>query len=96
MVYQAIGKNVVLKYVPEEEATKSGIVIQRTKKFTSADGEILFRKGEVVTVGNKVESEWGRIEKGFKVLFNMADAHEIDVDEHLYVVDCVGIPAIII
>ena len=91
MKYQAIGKYVVLKEIKEEQATKSGIIIAQNKKFTDGDGNIRFGKGQIVSVGKNVLKEWDVLKKDEIVLYNRADAHKLEIDSDLYVVDCVAI-----
>ena len=88
----ALGKYVLIKDIEEKDKkTKSGIIIAQSKKFTDTDGNIRYRKGQIISVGNKVKDDWAVLREGDNVLYNRADAHEIETGEGVYLVDCAGI-----
>ena len=91
MKYQTLGKYIVLEAIKEEEKTKSGIILVQRKKFTDADGAIRYGKGRVISIGDKVLTEWDTLKEKDLVMYNRADAHKIDLDADIFVVDCAGV-----
>ncbi len=77
-----LGKNVLVKILPKEEKTASGIVIPDTVDKEKP------QEGEVVAVGDspKVPEV---IKKGVKVLFKKYGGDEIKIDDQeMIILDC--------
>ncbi|WP_066632692.1 co-chaperone GroES [Desulfolucanica intricata] len=79
-----LGDRVVVKPVPSEEVTKSGIVIPDTAKEKP-------QKAEVIAVGNGRMLENGQrvpmdLKPGDKVLFSKYAGNEIKIDDVEYLI----------
>lgn len=78
MRIKPLGDRVVLKILPNEETTKSGIVIPDTAKEKPQEGEIVaVGTGRVLENGQKVDLE---VKVGDRVFYSKYAGNEIKLD----------------
>ncbi len=83
MNIKPLGDRVVLKVLPSEETTKSGIVLPGTAKEKQIQGEILaVGSGEIVD-GKKVPLE---LKVGDKVIYSKYAGTEVKIDGEEFLV----------
>lgn len=83
MNIKPLGDRVVIKVLPNEETTKSGIVLPGTAKEKPQQGEILaVGSGEIVD-GKKVELE---VKVGDKVIYSKYAGTEVKFDGQEYLI----------
>jgi len=83
-VIKPLGDRVVVKAIPQEEKTKSGIVLPDTAKEKPQQGEViavgpgrLLENGQRATIDLKV---------GDKVFFSKYAGNEVKIDEEEYLI----------
>lgn len=83
MNIKPLGDRVVIKVLPNEETTKSGIVLPGTAKEKPQQGEILaVGSGEIVD-GKKVELE---VKVGDRVIYSKYAGTEVKFDGQEYLI----------
>jgi chaperonin GroES len=83
MNIKPLADRVVIRVIPSEETTKSGIVLPGTAKEKPQQGEILaVGSGEIVD-GKKVELE---VKVGDKVLYSKYAGTEVKMDGQEYLI----------
>jgi len=84
MNIKPLGDRVVVKVLPSEETTKSGIVIPDTVKEKPQEGEVVaVGSGRVLESGQKVELE---VKAGDRVFYSKYAGNEIKVSGQEYLI----------
>ena len=84
MRIKPLGDRVVIKVLPNEETTKSGIVIPDTAKEKPQEGEVVaVGSGRVLDNGQKVELE---VKEGDRVFYSKYAGNEIKLDGVEYLI----------
>ncbi len=84
MKIRPLGDRVVVKILPNEETTKSGIVIPDTAKEKPQEGEIVaIGSGRVLENGQKVALE---VKVGDRVYYSKYAGNEIKLDNQEYLI----------
>jgi len=79
-----IGDRVVVKQDPEEQRTKSGIVLPETAKEKPSEGTVVaVGTGRILDNGQKVPIE---VKVGDKVIYSKYGGTEVKIDDEEYVV----------
>ncbi len=84
MRIKPLGDRVVIKVLPNEETTKSGIVIPDTAKEKPQEGEVVaVGSGRILENGQKVELE---VKVGDRVFYSKYAGTEIKLDGQEYLI----------
>lgn len=79
-----IGDRVVVKPEPEEQKTRSGIVLPDTAKEKPSEGTVVaVGPGRILDNGQKVPSE---VKIGDKVIYSKYGGSEVKIDEEEYII----------
>lgn len=79
-----LGERVVVKALPSEETTKSGIVLPETAKEKPQEGEVIsVGPGRLLDNGTRVPID---LKVGDKVLFSKYAGNEVKIDEVEYLI----------
>ncbi|WP_347488707.1 co-chaperone GroES [Desulfoscipio sp. XC116] len=79
-----LGDRVVVKPLPNEEVTKSGIVLPDTAKEKPQQGEVVaVGSGRLLDNGQRVAID---LKAGDKVLFSKYSGNEVKIDEVEYLI----------
>lgn len=79
-----IGDRVVVKPDPEEQKTKSGIVIPDTAKEKPSEGTVVaIGTGRILDNGQKVPLE---VKIGDKIIYSKYGGTEVKIDEEEYII----------
>ncbi len=79
-----IGDRVIVKPEPEEEKTKSGIVLPETAKEKSQEGTVIaVGPGRVLDNGQKTPIE---VKVGDKIIYSKYGGTEIKIDDEEYII----------
>lgn len=80
-MFQPLGDRVLIKPLPADEVTKSGIVIPNTAKESPAEGEVVVLGNGKMKNGKSYEFS---VKKGDKVLFSKYAGDELKIDDQEY------------
>jgi len=81
---EPLGDRVVIKPIPREEKTKSGIVIPDTAKEKSQEGEIVaVGPGRITEDGKRIAME---VKKGDKIIYTKYAGTEVKLDDEEYII----------
>jgi chaperonin GroES len=84
LVIRPLGERVVVKPLPSEEVTKSGIVLPDTAKEKPQEGEVVaVGSGRLLDNGSKVAID---LKVGDKVLFSKYAGNEVKINEVEYLI----------
>ncbi len=84
MRIKPLGDRVVVKVLPNEETTKSGIVIPDTAKEKPQEGEVVaVGSGRILENGQRVELE---VSVGDRVFYSKYSGNEIKLDGEEYLI----------
>ncbi len=79
-----LGERVVVKPLPSEEKTKSGIVLPDTAKEKPQEGEVIaVGSGKLLETGQRVPID---LKVGDKVLFSKYAGNEVKIDDIEYLI----------
>ena len=79
-----IGDRVVVKAAPEEQKTKSGIVLPDTAKEKPQEGTVVsVGSGRILDNGQKVPLE---VKVGDKIIYSKYGGTEVKIDEEEYII----------
>jgi chaperonin GroES len=79
-----IGDRVVVKAAPEEQKTKSGIVLPDTAKEKPQEGTVVsVGTGRILDNGQKVPLE---VKVGDKIIYSKYGGTEVKIDEEEYII----------
>ena len=79
-----LGDRVVVKQVPSEEVTKSGIVLPDTAKEKPQQGEVVaVGSGRLLDSGQRVPMD---LKVGDKILFSKYAGNEVKIDDVEYLI----------
>ena len=79
-----LGERVVVKPLPSEERTKSGIVLPDTAKEKPQEGEVIaVGSGKILETGQRVPID---LKPGDKILFSKYAGNEVKIDEIEYLI----------
>jgi chaperonin GroES len=79
-----IGDRVVVKAAPEEQKTKSGIVLPDTAKEKPQEGTVVaVGSGRILDNGQKVPLE---VKIGDKIIYSKYGGTEVKIDEEEYII----------
>ena len=79
-----LGDRVIVKQEPEEEQTKSGIVLPESAKEKPQEGTVIFvGSGRVLDSGTKVPVE---VKVGDKVIYSKYGGTEIKIEDEEYII----------
>lgn len=79
-----LGDRVVVKPMPSEEKTKSGIVLPDTAKEKPQEGEVIaVGTGRLLETGQRVPID---LKQGDKILFSKYAGNEIKIDDVEYLI----------
>ena len=77
-----LGERVVVKPLPSEERTKSGIVLPDTAKEKPQEGEVIaVGSGKILETGQRVPID---LKPGDKILFSKYAGNEVKIDDVEY------------
>jgi len=83
-VIRPLGERVVVKPLPSEEKTKSGIVLPDTAKEKPQEGEVIaVGSGKLLETGQRVPID---LKVGDKVLFSKYAGNEVKIDDIEYLI----------
>jgi chaperonin GroES len=83
-VIRPLGERVVVKPLPSEERTKSGIVLPDTAKEKPQEGEVIaVGSGKILETGQRVPID---LKPGDKILFSKYAGNEVKIDEIEYLI----------
>jgi len=83
-VIRPLGDRVVVKQVPSEEVTKSGIVLPDTAKEKPQQGEVVaVGSGRLLDSGQRVAID---LKVGDKILFSKYSGNEVKIEEVEYLI----------
>jgi chaperonin GroES len=83
-VIRPLGERVVIKPLPSEEKTKSGIVLPDTAKEKPQEGEVVaVGSGRLLDNGQRVAID---LKAGDKVLFSKYAGNEVKIDDVEYLI----------
>ncbi|MEW6623688.1 MAG: co-chaperone GroES [Bacillota bacterium] len=84
MKIRPLGDRVVVKVLPNEETTKSGIVIPDTAKEKPQEGEVVaVGSGKVLDNGQRLEME---VKVGERVFYSKYSGNEIKINGEEYLI----------
>ncbi len=79
-----LGERVVVKALPAEEKTKSGIVLPDTAKEKPQEGEVVaVGSGRLLETGQRVPID---LKPGDKILFSKYAGNEVKIDDIEYLI----------
>ncbi|OPY59262.1 MAG: 10 kDa chaperonin 1 [Pelotomaculum sp. PtaU1.Bin035] len=79
-----LGERVVVKPMPGEEKTKSGIVLPDTAKEKPQEGEVVaVGSGKLLETGQRVPID---LKPGDKILFSKYSGNEVKIDNEDYLI----------
>lgn len=79
-----LGDRIVVKPMPSEEKTKSGIVLPDTAKEKPQEGEVVaVGNGRLLETGQRVPID---LEPGDKILFSKYAGNEVKIDDVEYLI----------
>ncbi|OPX90428.1 MAG: 10 kDa chaperonin [Pelotomaculum sp. PtaB.Bin104] len=79
-----LGERVVVKPMPSEEKTKSGIVLPDTAKEKPQEGEVVaVGTGRLLETGQRVPID---LKPGDKILFSKYSGNEVKIDDVDYLI----------
>lgn len=79
-----LGERVVVKPAPNEEKTKSGIVLPDTAKEKPQEGEVVaVGSGRLLETGQRVSID---LKPGDKILFSKYAGNEVKIDDVEYLI----------
>ena len=79
-----LGERVVVKPLPSEERTKSGIVLPDTAKEKPQEGEVIaVGSGKILETGQRVPID---LKPGDKILFSKYAGNEVKIDDVEYLI----------
>ncbi len=79
-----LGERVVVKPLPSEERTKSGIVLPDTAKEKPQEGEVIaVGSGKILETGQRVPID---LKPGDRILFSKYAGNEVKIDEVEYLI----------
>lgn len=79
-----LGERVVVKPMPSEEKTKSGIVLPDSAKEKPQEGEVVaVGSGKILETGQRVPID---LKPGDKILFSKYAGNEVKIDEVEYLI----------
>ncbi|MDD4169905.1 MAG: co-chaperone GroES [Desulfotomaculaceae bacterium] len=79
-----LGERVVVKPMPSEEKTKSGIVLPDTAKEKPQEGEVIaVGTGRLLETGQRVPID---LKPGDKILFSKYSGNEVKIDDVDYLI----------
>jgi chaperonin GroES len=83
-VIRPLGERVVVKPLPSEERTKSGIVLPDTAKEKPQEGEVIaVGSGKILETGQRVPID---LKPGDRILFSKYAGNEVKIDEVEYLI----------
>jgi chaperonin GroES len=83
-VIRPLGERVVVKPLPSEERTKSGIVLPDTAKEKPQEGEVIaVGSGKILETGQRVPID---LKPGDKILFSKYAGNEVKIDDVEYLI----------
>jgi len=83
-VIRPLGDRVVVKPMPSEEKTKSGIVLPDTAKEKPQEGEVIaVGTGRLLETGQRVPID---LKPGDKILFSKYAGNEVKIDDVEYLI----------
>jgi len=83
-VIRPLGERVVVKTLPSEERTKSGIVLPDTAKEKPQEGEVIaVGSGKILETGQRVPID---LKPGDKILFSKYAGNEVKIDDVEYLI----------
>jgi len=83
-VIRPLGERVVVKPMPSEEKTKSGIVLPDSAKEKPQEGEVVaVGSGKILETGQRVPID---LKPGDKILFSKYAGNEVKIDEVEYLI----------
>jgi len=83
-VIRPLGDRVVVKPMPSEEKTKSGIVLPDTAKEKPQEGEVVaVGTGRLLETGQRVPID---LKPGDKILFSKYAGNEVKIDDEDYLI----------
>jgi len=83
-VIRPLGERVVVKALPAEEKTKSGIVLPDTAKEKPQEGEVVaVGSGRLLETGQRVPID---LKPGDKILFSKYAGNEVKIDDIEYLI----------
>jgi len=83
-VIRPLGERVVVKPAPNEEKTKSGIVLPDTAKEKPQEGEVVaVGSGRLLETGQRVPID---LKPGDKILFSKYAGNEVKIDDVEYLI----------
>jgi chaperonin GroES len=83
-VIRPLGERVVVKPLPSEERTKSGIVLPDTAKEKPQEEEVIaVGSGKILETGQRVPID---LKPGDKILFSKYAGNEVKIDEIEYLI----------
>jgi len=84
MLIRPLGERVVVKAIPSEEKTKSGIVLPDTAKEKPQEGEVIaVGSGRLLETGQRVPID---LKVGDKILFSKYAGNEVKINEVEYLI----------
>ena len=79
-----LGERVVVKPLPSEERTKSGIVLPDTAKEKPQEGEVIaVGSGKILETGQRVPID---LKPGDRILFSKYAGNEVKIDDVEYLI----------
>jgi chaperonin GroES len=83
-VIRPLGERVVVKPLPSEERTKSGIVLPDTAKEKPQEGEVIaVGSGKILETGQRVPID---LKPGDRILFSKYAGNEVKIDDVEYLI----------
>jgi chaperonin GroES len=83
-VIRPLGERVVVKPLPSEERTKSGIVLPDSAKEKPQEGEVVaVGSGKILETGQRVPID---LKPGDKILFSKYAGNEVKIDDVEYLI----------
>jgi chaperonin GroES len=83
-VIRPLGERVVVKPLPSEERTKSGIVLPDTAKEKPQEGEVVaVGSGKILETGQRVPID---LKPGDRILFSKYAGNEVKIDDVEYLI----------
>jgi len=83
-VIRPLGERVVVKPLPSEERTKSGIVLPDTAKEKPQEGEVIaVGSGKILETGQRVPID---LKPGDRILFSKYAGNEVKIEDVEYLI----------